>query len=121
MFHVLAFSTLAMFLTFAVTTFITQRIGLTRPKLVDWDDRPNAPKTQLIHSYFALVLFILLLITFLFAPVGKFIWLTMLINYGMAHLVLRPKIQLSPRWSSILSWTSFVAETTYLFYLAFGV
>jgi hypothetical protein len=120
MFHILAITTLAMFLIFAVATFITQRTGLTRAQLVDWDDRPNAPKTQLIHSYFAMVLLVLLLITFLFAPVGWLIWLTMLANYGMNHLVLRPKIQIPPMWSAALGWTSFVAETLYLFYLAFG-
>ena len=121
MFHILAVTTFAIFLIFAITTFVTQRRGLTRPQLVDWNDRPNVPKTQLIHSYFALVLLILLLTTFLFAPVGKIIWVIMLVNYGMSHLVLRPKIQVSPRWKAILSWTSFIAETLYLTYLSFGV
>lgn len=121
MYHTLAVTTLGIYLVFIVQTFMGLKRDLIRSQLVNWYDQESVPKTQLVHSYFALVLLVLLLVTFLFAPTGRVIWIVMIINYCMSHLKFRPKIELSDRNIAILRWTSGITETLYLIFLAFGI
>lgn len=121
MFHALALVTLSLFLIFTGTTFIGMWRGVIRKETVAWDEMGFVPKAQLIHSWFAIGLLILILATLVAAPVPWYIWIVMLANFLGQHVSLRIDIPISPKVLKALKWVSLVAEALYLVYLAFGV
>jgi len=121
MFHILAMATLYVYIVFFTMTGYGLWRGLIRSQLIDWDDRDGAPKTQLIHSYFAAGLIILIFLTFLFAPTQKFIWLVMLAIFATSHLKPRIRIDIKMPWLRIIKWAGVIAELAYMVFLAYGV
>lgn len=122
MFHALALGTLSLFLIFMGTTWFATWRGVIRASKIAWSERDFVPKTQLVHSWFAVGLLVLVLITIVAAPVPWFVWIIMVANYVVQHISFRidfpPRIR---RVLRVLKWVSLAAEFLYLVYLAFGV